>query len=142
MDKALKEKITSLPDSYKQVFMLLPKGMEKPITSNEIQAILGYDVRHINQIISDWRIKYRVPIGGLRYQNQCGFYLATNEEEKEIGARSIDAQIKSMSKTASAIKQGDIGLIQEYSDLLNAYWRPHNIQLTLDFDQKEKERID
>lgn len=104
MNKGLKE----MSNLQKQVFMLIPRGIDNLISTQEIEDILGIDKRYIMGIVEALIVEHEIPIGSLRQSNNYGYFIATNEEEKRLGIYSMVQQINTMKKRVKRVKEADL----------------------------------
>lgn len=114
------KELNEMTDSQKRVFMLLPIGLDKLISKQEIEDILELDERTIMGIIEILILKYNIPIGSFRNSDNFGYFIATNEKEKDIGTYSLTQQINTMKKRAERVKNADLNTailyIEKYKD--------------------------
>lgn len=91
----------------KAVLELIPRGIERKIAISELVSLVGIDERSMYTIINNLR-KKGVPICAKRSGENRGYYVATNEEEKERGLASYKSQVKDMRELINAIEKADI----------------------------------
>lgn len=127
MTKELKE----MSNLQKQVFMLIPRGIDNLISVKEIIELLEIDERTIMSIIETLIMKYGIPIGSLRQSNKFGYFIATSEAEKRVGIYSNEQQVNTMKKRITRVKEADLTIVslykEKYKDDLKDYERQSNI---------------
>lgn len=130
----------------KKVFMLLPSGLDRLIGTQEIEDILSINKRTIMQIIETLILEYGVPIGSFRNSDNFGYFIASNEKEKEIGIYSLTQQINTMQKRTKRVKSADLELAflykYKYKNEIKNYNKQLNIYEYLDLDESETLEID
>lgn len=113
MTKELKEMSKLEAD----VFQLLPFGMDKVINTNDIRRILNIEERHIREIIADLIVEHGIPIGSLRFGERSGYFIATNDEEKNIGTYSLMQSIETIKKRVEKVKAADVETAYLYREM-------------------------
>lgn len=114
--KTLTKELKEMTHLEKQIFMLLPSGIDNLISTKEIESILGIDKRHIMAIIETLILKYGIPIGSSRQPNHYGYFIATNEEEKRIGVYSLIQQINATKERVKRVKNADLNTAVLYKE--------------------------
>lgn len=99
-----------------QVLMLLPEGMDRLVSTTEIENILHLDKRHVMGIIMELILEYGIPIGSLRDKNHYGYFIATTEEEKAKGTISFIQQANSMKRRAEKVMAADFETASLYKE--------------------------
>lgn len=97
-----------LEGDYKQLYELLPKGMEHTITAHEISKITGIPKRRIYSMINILILHYDVPVGGLRNDGKHGYFIATNREELRRAISPLEHHAGEMLKRVEHLKQIDL----------------------------------
>lgn len=100
---------------HKQVFMLLPVGIQSSISTQEIEMILGIEKRYVMEIINILIMEYGIPVGSFRHQNN-GYFIATSEEEKRLGTHSLTEQVNSMEARLNKVNEADLGTALVYKN--------------------------
>lgn len=110
-NKKGREKMNYKPTPYdqlskneKEVVSLLHKGAESAIKANDIAKITGIKSRNVRDIISSLITIEHYPIGSTRALPNQGYYLITNEQEKNATVSSLESQIKTMNQRVSTLK--------------------------------------
>lgn len=99
-----------------EVFMLLPKGMERLVSTSDIENRLNIDKRHVMGIIEELILDYDIPIGSLRDINNYGYFIATSEEEKIKGTLSLIQQVNSMKRRVEKVMEADLETADLYKE--------------------------
>lgn len=91
----------------KRIYTLIPQGIELKITTRELASITNMNTRTIRDIINRLIKKHKVPICAIRtgHTDDRGLFIATNEEELELGTREFKQQIADMTARLNAIQQ-------------------------------------
>ena len=100
-------KTNKLTVNETKVLDILPRGIDRPITMTEISKLTELEPRVLYSIIDRLR-RHGVPVGGLRSEEKNGYYIATTEAEKMIGASSYASQVNSMSETVANLLASDV----------------------------------
>lgn len=93
--------MTELTRVEQLVYDLLPRGINNAKTFKEMD--LHVDKCSFYRIIESLRNKEKI-IGAVRMR-ESGYYVATNEEEKELAIRTYEAQPLKELKTASVMRK-------------------------------------
>ena len=86
------------------VYELLPRGIENSRTYKQLN--LNVDKRAFFQVINSLRLKGKV-VGAIRGK-AGGYYVATNEVERNMALRQFEAQMLNEMKIISAIRKADL----------------------------------
>ena len=92
------------PNNEKEVVSLLHKGDESAIKANDIAKITGIKSRNVRDIISSLITIEHYPIGSTRALPNQGYYLITNEQEKNATVSVLESQIKNREKRVATLK--------------------------------------
>jgi len=90
-----------------QVLMLLHHGAAEPTTVAEIARVTQLEERGIRDIISNLILQYGVPIVAMRHGN-TGMFIATDDNERNMGITSYKSQVKTMHTRLAAIEHADL----------------------------------
>ena len=96
--------MNELTNQEQLVYDLLPRGIENSRTYKELN--FNIDKRTFFQTINSLRLKGKV-IGAIRGKTG-GYYVATNEAERNMALRQFEAQMINEMKIISAIKKADL----------------------------------
>ena len=114
-----------------QVLMLLPEGMDRLVSTTDIENILHLDKRHIMGIIEELILEYGIPIGSLRDKNRYGYFIATTEEEKVKGTLSVIQQANSMKRRVEKVMAADFETASLYKEKYKEKEMDYDKQLDL-----------
>ena len=93
-----------LNKNEKEVVSLLHKGAESAIKANDIAKITGIKSRNIRDIIYSLITLDNYPIGSTRALPNQGYYLISNEQERNATIAVLESQIRNMKKRVSILK--------------------------------------
>lgn len=138
------KKLKDMSRLQRDVFMLIPFGMDRLVSTTDIGKILNIDERYIRGIIEELIMKYEIPIGSSREKNHSGYFIATNLEEKIRGTYSLEQQAKSMDKRAAKVKGADIKIAYQYKEKYRYNEPDYDEQLDLMdlIDDEEKSKTE
>ena len=114
-----------------QVLMLLPEGMDRLVSTTDIENILHLDKRHIMGIIEELILEYGIPIASLRDKNRYGYFIATTEEEKVKGTLSVIQQANSMKRRVEKVMAADFETASLYKEKYKEKEMDYDKQLDL-----------
>ena len=126
----MSKQLEKMSELQSRVFMLLPLGADNSISTQEIEDILGIEKRYIMEIVQTLVLDYGIPIGSFRNQNN-GYFIATNEEEKRIGTHSLAEQSKALTIRLKKVKEADFETTILYRKEYKEKARQHNKQLDI-----------
>lgn len=89
------------------ILKMIPLGDERKISIGELSSLVDIDKRSIYTIINNLR-KKGVPICATRSGENRGYYVATNEEEKERGLASYRSQYNDMGSLITVLEKIDV----------------------------------
>lgn len=90
------------------IYDLLPKGIDRPRPLKELVKLSGLKSREVRGIIYRLIVLHHVPIGA-RYKHPNGYYIITNNEERQQALAPLTSQIAMMSKRAQVIGNVELG---------------------------------
>lgn len=96
-----------LDKEEQQLLDLLPKGIERPRPLKELVKLSGLKDREVRGIIYRLIVLHHVPIGA-QYNRPNGYYIITNDKERQQALAPLTSQITMMSKRAQAISNADL----------------------------------
>ena len=99
-----------LDKDEQRIFVLLPKGIDRPKPLKELVKLSGIKSREVRGIIYRLIVLHHVPIGA-QYKRPNGYYIITNNEERQQALAPLTSQIAMMSKRAQVI--GNVELENE-----------------------------
>ena len=96
-----------LDKEEQQLLDLLPKGIERPRPLKELVKLSGLKDREVRGIIYRLIVLHHVPIGA-QYNRPNGYYIITNDKERQQALAPLTSQIAMMSKRAQAISNAEL----------------------------------
>lgn len=96
-----------LDKEEQQLLDLLPKGIERPRPLKELVKLSGLKDREVRGIIYRLIVLHHVPIGA-QYNRPNGYYIITNDKERQQALAPLTSQITMMSKRAEIISNADL----------------------------------
>lgn len=115
----------------RDVFMLIPIGMNYPISTADIRNILNLEERYVREIIEELITDYNIPIGSMREKNNSGYFIATNIVEKIKGTTSLEHQAMAMDRRVKNVRASDPITAYRYKELYKYNELDHDKQLDL-----------
>ena len=96
-----------LDKEEQQLLDLLPKGIERPRPLKELVKLSGLKDREVRGIIYRLIVLHHVPIGA-QYNRPNGYYIITNDKERQQALAPLTSQITTMSKRAEIISNAEL----------------------------------
>ena len=96
-----------LDKEEQQLLDLLPKGIECPRPLKELVKLSGLKDREVRGIIYRLIVLHHVPIGA-QYNRPNGYYIITNDKERQQALAPLTSQITMMSKRAEIISNAEL----------------------------------
>ena len=96
-----------LDKEEQQLLDLLPKGIERPRPLKELVKLSGLKDREVRGIIYRLIVLHHVPIGS-QYNRPNGYYIITNDKERQQALAPLTSQITMMSKRAEIISNAEL----------------------------------
>ena len=96
-----------LDKEEQQLLDLLPKGIERPRPLKEFVKLSGLKDREVRGIIYRLIVLHHVPIGA-QYNRPNGYYIITNDKERQQALAPLTSQITMMSKRAEIISNAEL----------------------------------
>ena len=96
-----------LDQDEKKILQLLPKGIERPRPLKELVKLSGLKDREVRGIIYRLIVLHHVPIGA-QYNRPNGYYIITNDKERQQALAPLTSQIAMMSKRAEALSNAEL----------------------------------
>lgn len=91
-----------------KVLSILPRGAGYPITTANICKVTQLGVRDVRQAVSILINNHGVPIVANRNGINTGMFIATNEDERNIGISAFKSQVATMNARIRAIERADL----------------------------------
>lgn len=89
------------------VLELIPVGIERKTSLTEISRLIDLDQRSVQATINGL-IRKNVPIVAVRGAIEGGIFIATTDEEREMGLRSLVSQANEMLNRAELVRRCDL----------------------------------
>ena len=96
-----------LDKEEQQLLDLLPKGIERPRPLKELVKLSGLKDREVRGSIYRLIVLHHVPIGA-QYNRPNGYYIITNDKERQQALAPLTSQITMMSKRAEIISNAEL----------------------------------
>ena len=96
-----------LDKEEQQLLDLLPKGIERPRPLKELVKLSGLKDREVRGIIYRLIVLHHVPIGA-QYNRPNGYYIITNDKDRQQALAPLTSQITMMSKRAEIISNAEL----------------------------------
>ena len=96
-----------LDKEEKKILQLLPKGIVQPKPLKDLVKLSGLKDREVRGIIYRLIVLHHVPIGA-QYNHPNGYYIITNDKERQQALAPLTSQIAMMSKRAQAISNAEL----------------------------------
>ena len=93
-----------LSEKEKEIVSLLHKGAKSAIKTDDIAKRTGIKSRNIRDIIYSLITLDNYPIGSTRALPNQGYYLISNEQERNATIAVLESQIRNMKKRVSILK--------------------------------------
>ena len=101
------QSMKQLDKEEQQLLDLLPKGIERPRPLKELVKLSGLKDREVRGIIYRLIVLHHVPIGA-QYNRPNGYYIITNDKERQQALAPLTSQITMMSKRAEIISNAEL----------------------------------
>ena len=97
-----------LDKEEQQLLDLLPKGIERPRPLKELVKLTGWSNRRVRGIINRLIVIHHQPIGAKYEHPNNGYYIITNNKERQQALAPLTSQITMMSKRAEIISSAEL----------------------------------
>ena len=98
-----------LDKDEQQIMELLPKGMDRPRPLKELVRLTGWSSRKVRATIYRLIVVHHQPIGATYQQPGNGYFIITNDQERQQALAPLTSQIAMMSKRAQVIGNAELG---------------------------------
>lgn len=102
MPKEKKKK--ELPAFYQEILSLIPEGSANPMTVSKLSKMTGYSGTAIRNAVHTLRVTYKKRIGTSNLVGNSGYFMITNDEERDATVANMMSRIKKMSAVVKALK--------------------------------------
>lgn len=114
-----------------KIFMLLPLGSERLISTREVTDILNIEERTVRAIVEKLITDYDIPICSFRQSDNYGYFIAETKEEQRLGLLPLKQQTKAMKKRIRKVENADINTAIQYKEKYKHEEPDHDQQLSL-----------
>jgi hypothetical protein len=94
----------SLPAYYREVLSLIGEGSDNPTTVSTITKLTGLKDTAVRQIVHDLRVTHKKPIGTSNVIGKSGYYIITNDTERDQTAANMRSRASKIMQVARAIE--------------------------------------
>ena len=98
-----------LDNEEKKILALLPKGIDRPRPLRELVKLTGWNGRKVRATIYRLIVVHHQPIGATYQQPGNGYFIITNDQERQQALAPLTSQIAMMSKRAQVIGNAELG---------------------------------
>lgn len=109
-----------LDKEEKKILQLLPKGIERPRPLKELVKLTGWSNRKVRAMIYRLIVVHHQPIGAVYDHPSNGYFIITNDKERQQVLAPLTSQITMMSRRAEIISTAELNK----KSPLNATHRP------------------
>jgi hypothetical protein len=95
--------VKKLPLHHRAVLALI--SPHRRITVAEISKLTGFSSYRVRSTVADLVTLYHMPIGSSPRAGQSGFYIITDERDREEAVCHLESRIKHMSERVAALKK-------------------------------------
>lgn len=107
--------MNKLDKEEQRIMKLLPKGIERPRTLKELMKITGWSSRKVRLTINRLIVLHHQPIGAKYEHPNNGYFIITNDKERNIALAPLTSQIHKMTKRAQVISEVQLESEESYS---------------------------
>ena len=101
--------MNQLDNEEKKILSLLPKVIDRPRPLRELVKLTGWTNRKIRATIYRLIVVHHQPIGAVYQQPGNGYFIITNDTERQVALAPLTSQIAMMSKRAQVIGNAELG---------------------------------
>lgn len=98
-----------LDKEEQQLLKLLPHGVNHPRPLRELVKLTGWNGRKVRATIYRLIVVHHQPIGATYQQPGNGYFIITNDQERQQALAPLTSQIAMMSKRAQVIGNAELG---------------------------------
>lgn len=113
-----------LDKEEKKLLSLLPKGTSRPRPLRELVKLTGWNSRKVRAIIYRLIVVHHQPIGATNQKPSNGYFIITNDQERQQALAPLTSQIQMMTKRAQVIGNAELDNSDKTKKPLNATHRP------------------
>lgn len=93
-----------LDKDEQRIMELLPRGIDRPRPSKEIMKITGWSSSRIRLTINRLIVLHHKPIGAVYRKPHNGYFIITNDEERQLALEPLASQIAELKKRTQIIR--------------------------------------
>ena len=97
-----------LDKEEKKLLSLLPKGTSRPRPLRELVKLTGWNGRKVRAIIYRLIVVHHQPIGATNQKPSNGYFIITNDRERQQALAPLTSQIQMMTKRAQVISSTEL----------------------------------
>ena len=97
-----------LDKEEQRILNLLPKGIDRPRPLKELVKLTGWTNRKIRAIIYRLIVVHHQPIGATNQKPGNGYFIITNDQERQQALAPLTSQIQMMTKRAQVISSTEL----------------------------------
>lgn len=97
-----------LDNEEQRLLDLLPKGIDRPRPLRELTKLTGWSSRKVRATIYRLIVVHHQLIGATYQQPGNGYFIITNDQERQQALAPLTSQIAMMSKRAQVISNADL----------------------------------
>lgn len=101
--------MNQLDNEEKKILSLLPKGIDRPRPLRELVKLTGWTNRKIRATIYRLIVIHHQPIGAVYQRPGNGYFIITNDKERQQALAPLTSQIAMMSRRAQVIGNAELG---------------------------------
>ena len=90
------------------IYDLLPKGIDRPRPLKELVKLTGWNSRKVRGTINRLIVIHHQPIGAKYEHPNNGYFIITNDKERNIALAPLTSQITVMTKRAQVISNAQL----------------------------------
>lgn len=97
-----------LDQEEQELLQLLPHGVNHPRPLRELVKLTGWNGRKVRAIIYRLIVVHHQPIGATNQKPRNGYFIITNDQERQQALAPLTSQIQMMTKRAQVISSTEL----------------------------------
>ena len=97
-----------LDQEEQELLQLLPHEVSHPCPLRELVKLTGWNGRKVRAIIYRLIVVHHQPIGATNQKPRNGYFIITNDQERQQALAPLTSQIKMMTKRAQVISSTEL----------------------------------
>lgn len=97
-----------LDQEERELLRLLPHGVSHPRPLRELVKLTGWNGRKVRAIIYRLIVVHHQPIGATNQKPRNGYFIITNDRERQQALAPLTSQIQMMTKRAQVISSTEL----------------------------------